>query len=133
MKSRKGTVQNAKQMYDFCEANLKISSEEPCQHKKRIFFYNETVQRNTDKCDLKTLKGTHHIHSVQGVKPGEVKARELSCFCEVCVGMQSDKSSCVNYKYVAGWVHHTIYKSEDDVGNKQKQNGKNRKKRETKK
>ncbi|WAR17069.1 hypothetical protein MAR_031663 [Mya arenaria] len=117
VRSRKGTIRDAKQMFEFCEANLSLNSGGKCEHKKRVFFYNETIKRDTENKKLKTLKGTHNVHNVRGVEIGKVEARNLSCFCDACrKGLET--ASCKNSSYVQDWEVHTISESSQD-GKKQ--------------
>ncbi|WAR17157.1 hypothetical protein MAR_031751 [Mya arenaria] len=117
VRSRKGTIRDAKQMFEFCEANLSLNSGGKCEHKKRVFFYNETIKRDTENKKLKTLKGTHNVHNVRGVEIGKVEARNLSCFCDACrKGLET--ASCKNSSYVQDWEVHTISERSQD-GKKQ--------------
>lgn len=84
-------------------------SSDKCIHKTRVFFYQERVERKEQEHDLKTLKGTRSLHSVKGVEPGIVKARELSCFCTTCI--EGGEEACENQMYVGDWTRHTISKS----------------------
>ena len=44
---------------------------------------------------LKTLTGTRKMHCVKGVRTGVVTARNISCFCLVCIG-EDEESTCEN-------------------------------------
>ncbi|XP_053391572.1 uncharacterized protein LOC123539851 [Mercenaria mercenaria] len=124
VRSRKGTIQSAKALYNFCNENLTLHTNEKCEHKKRVFFYVDEVQRSQLPKDLKTLKGTRQVHHVRRVAPGVVQSRFLSCFCKVCLGAEEGK--CYNESHVGEWEYHSLVKQSMEPGTslKQKKSGK---------
>ncbi|WAR08764.1 hypothetical protein MAR_018722 [Mya arenaria] len=48
VKSRKGTIPNAKALFEFCKNNLAEDTDERCSHKKRTFFYVEEIPRDSE-------------------------------------------------------------------------------------
>lgn len=109
VRSRQGSIQNAKDLYDFCKASdLNIQQQQgQCIHKRRTFFYIEHINRSYDQNDLKTVKGTQSIQSVRGIREGVVQVRNLSCFCPPCIGAD-ESGECENSQYVDKWVVHSL-------------------------
>ena len=84
VRSRKGTIPDAKALFEFCKNNLAEDTDEKCSHKKRTFFYVEEIQRGSESTKLLTLPGTRSFHNVKAVLPGIIKVRILACFCHGC-------------------------------------------------
>jgi len=133
VKSRKGTIQNAHQLFNYCKENLTMNDGSKCEHKKRVFFYHESIKREQLLKEVQTIKGTRKVHSVRGVESGIVKTRHLSCFCHTC--LSDEEGNCPNQKYVGEWQTHYLFKgdkrklptSKKEVKGKKKQNEKGKK------
>ncbi|XP_033727671.1 uncharacterized protein LOC117317004 [Pecten maximus] len=109
VKSRKGTIRDAKELFQYCESHLKIGSGIECEHKRRVFFYFDKINRKGKKSDtLKTFEGTRQLHSVQSVEPGVVKGRNLSCFCNSCTSHNNKSDTCANKAYIHEWKTHYL-------------------------
>ena len=91
VKSRRGIVRNALELYNFCQTEL--------SNLTRVFFYvdKEDIPPNTQK--YKTVPNTRQSHAVKRSDEGLLK-RKYSCFCEGCIG----EGQCVNQSYVDDWV-----------------------------
>lgn len=107
VKSRKGTIRDAKELFQFCESHLKVGNGEACEHKRRVFFYLKKINRKGRKSDtLRTFEGTRQLHSIQAVQLSVVRGRNLSCFCDACTS-GNEPESCTNKTHVGGWkIHH---------------------------
>ena len=93
--AKKVTIQNAKQMFDYCKDNL-TKDGEGCCHAKRTFFHVVTIPQ-ASKMKLLPIKGTRAIHNVQATgKKGHVMVRNLSCYCTGCV----NDEKCKNPTYI---------------------------------
>ena len=107
VKTRKGTIQHAKQLLEFCKENLTIDEGSNCEHKRRLFFYQEKIERSVSDKEVQTIKGTRKIHSVRGVEAGVIKTRHLSCFCHACL---EEKGQCLNERFVGEWSTQYLFK-----------------------
>ncbi|XP_069137185.1 uncharacterized protein [Argopecten irradians] len=105
VRSRQGIIQNAQDFYNFCKGNMTIDNTSQCEHKKRVFFFEERINRETTP-ELRTIKGTQQLHSVRSVRPGLVKVRKLSCFCRGCL----NDGECQNQLFVDHWETHNVLK-----------------------
>ena len=130
VRTQKWSIQDAKALFEFCDINLTINTDSKCQHKKRVFFYQENIKRD-EKSNLHTLKGTQSVQNVRCEETGIVKARHLSCLCKVCIGEGEKNVVCSNEKYVGQWkMHHMqgrelqIVKDSNKVKSKGKREGK---------
>ncbi len=111
VKSRKTTIRNAKEFFDFCTANRKeieerirshnanFGKEKKCMHFQK-FFLVEDIDRNVKM----TAVGTHYMHQFHQVRstgsPLIVQFREVGCLCPSCLG---DGSACPNQGYAQDW------------------------------
>lgn len=123
VKSRRGTIRNADEMFTFCEAHLKIGNGSKCEHKRRAYFYFEKINKGKKSENLKTFKGTRQLHSVRAVEPGVVEGRNLSCFCVGCTSPVGEpkSDSCTNKAYISEWkTHHLSCTREARVNSKKK-------------
>ena len=116
VKSSKCIISNAEELYNYCSANLTrkpSEAEGECTHFVRTFFWvpRGDIQRNRDRHShqVLTVKGTRKLHSVETVQPGIIRAKKLSCFCEVCQG--AAEGDCHNSQYVDPWEAKTIKKN----------------------
>ena len=106
--SRAGTITSAKELYEFASQELTIPFD--CngkQHNPRMFFFIDSGVVKRTKLELRTLNGTQQVHQVKhGNHLGQVKVRNMSCFCESCVvGRYED---CPNKQYTGNWAEHTL-------------------------
>jgi hypothetical protein len=53
VKSRKGIIRNAEELFNFCSKHLTIDNSKECEHKS-VFFYVEEINR--DVVTISTLK-----------------------------------------------------------------------------
>jgi hypothetical protein len=107
VKSGQGVIRNAEELYMFCTQELTIGDRTSldCEHKKRAFFYEKTIQRKTTPKQLTTLEGTRKLHNVRTVRAGVVEARNLSCYCDPCIRRQP---GCKHSNYVGQWTTRTL-------------------------
>lgn len=93
VKSRKGTIPNAKALFDFCQENSAIQTCGNCTHKLRTFFSVEKVDRDCRECLLQTVKITQTLYDVCGVREGVVKVRHLACFVKFALEYATRKKN----------------------------------------
>lgn len=98
---RKAKIQDAKDFYDFCEANLQ--NPKAGIYKRRIFKYVETVPRS-DCINYKPITENRKIHQItyQETSPGELKTSHLSCYsCETCI--EGTDQICSNRHFIGNF------------------------------
>lgn len=83
--SRKGIIRDAQEFHAFAQKELTIVPSCPTSHTKRIFFFEENINRPEKLPSLKPVPNTRENHSVRAVAPGVVEVRRLSCFCNMCL------------------------------------------------
>ena len=112
---RKCIIRNAKDFYEYCQDNLRIEMNRECtneKHTRRSFFLHASKKNSRQDCDANaaiTIPGTRQIHCIQtGSRKGEVMYRNLSCFCDSCIGLNGQK--CVNSEYVDEWHSRELMK-----------------------
>ena len=88
-----------------------------CNHKRMCFKYVEEINIvKNDPQDLKTIKQTRKLHSVQSVgKPFEIDVRYSSC-CRNCMKGNCDK--CIYTNYVGQWNRNCLKKDGKSVRKK---------------
>ena len=112
--ARQVTIQNAADMFAFCQRKLLVPvSESGCTHTRRSFVLVDTsdyASRSTVTANmLKTIPGTRSMHSV---KPGVettglvISSRNFTCFCAGC----KTAGVCSERQYMKDWCKHTIRK-----------------------
>ena len=104
--TKKGLIRDAKEMFDFAKEHLTIDpchGEEGC-HNKRIFFFNEIIDRSSDMANRAvTVPSTRQLHAVKNKLKATVPTIltwKLSCFCTGCTTMSG---ICENSSHVDGW------------------------------
>ena len=75
-----------------------------CTHTKRSFVLLNDIDRPIDSSQLKTIPGTRKIHQMKRVDGNTIGHRNLSCFCQGCLG----GNACVNTDFVLPWETKTI-------------------------
>ena len=100
VKSRRGTVGDAIELFRYADENLKIDEE----HRKRIPFFIDSREVSRPESNPPSVIGTRSLHSVKNSwnQPGQAKllVRNLSCFCcPACVGGEE----CENSSHVDAW------------------------------
>ena len=99
--SRNVTVNNAEDMYNFCQLKL---TKDSCDEQRCTFFLVKRgdIKRDRELSQVRSaLVGTRLLHSVKCISPGVLDTRLLSCFCQSCT---SDSSApCSNEAYVLPW------------------------------
>ena len=96
------TIQRAEDFYETVKI-LEKKAENPdgsCIHTRRTILWidrDNIVHQRSDR-DSKTVHGTRKLHSILGVRRGEIKTRRLSCFCVECTHNNPD--GCLNADYV---------------------------------
>ena len=105
VKNRETTIQRAEDFYKTVKI-LEKKAENPdgsCIHTRRTILWidrDNIVHQRSDR-DSKTVHGTRKLHSILGVRRGEIKTRRLSCFCVECTHNNPD--GCLNADYVDTW------------------------------
>ena len=105
VKARKAQLTNVEDVYKYAKANLEIKAIEAgqCTHYRRHVIM---VAKKEIKMILETKPGvpqTRQIHSVCNIQEsGLLKTRNLSCFCEPCMGLEAG-TRCRNGDHVAHW------------------------------
>ncbi|XP_067287029.1 uncharacterized protein [Pseudorasbora parva] len=105
--SRRIAVNNAEEMYNFCNLNLTKGG---CDGQPRTFYLVKRgeIQRDRPITQVKSaLAGTRDLHSVRCVSPGVLDTRVYSCFCDGCMKVE-DGSQCSNSNYVFPWQRRTL-------------------------
>ena len=103
--NRETTIQRAEDFYKTVKI-LEKKAENPdgsCIHTRRTILWidrDNIVHQRSDR-DSKTVHGTRKLHSILGVRRGEIKTRRLSCFCVECTHNNPD--GCLNADYVDTW------------------------------
>jgi len=104
--TKRGLIRDAKEMFDFANDHLTV---DPCHgedgcHNKRIFFFNESINRSSDLTnEAVTVPNTRQLHAVKNklnASDPTILARKLSCFCTGCTSMSGN---CSNRSHVEGW------------------------------
>ncbi|XP_048028545.1 uncharacterized protein si:ch211-86h15.1 isoform X2 [Megalobrama amblycephala] len=104
---RRITINNAEEMYNFCNLNL---TKDGCDGQLRTFFLVKQgeIQRDRPITQVKSaLAGTRVLHSVRCVSPGVLDTRVYSCLCDGCMNVD-DGNQCSNSKYVLPWQRRTL-------------------------
>lgn len=102
VQARQCVIQNASDLHQFCDGNLKME-EQPgscCHLVRRFHLLADEDIGNTPSSELKTLPGTRAIHSLLPTQTG-LLTRNLSCFCNSC--QRKDYQNCDNAYYVENW------------------------------
>lgn len=105
---REAIIQNAKDLFDFAETNLRSPTSTRFQSqvvklKRRVFFYNSEHERERPYRLFKEVRNNRNIHSILADGPVKtLKTRHLSCYCEKCLKTRYDE--CANKLHVEPWV-----------------------------
>ena len=81
------TIQNDSDLFAFCDANLVLPSADGpsrgCVHTMRSFVKLDSydIDRGTTSSQMKTVKGTMQVHSVQVSSNGSLMLRDRVCVC----------------------------------------------------
>lgn len=95
---RQKVIQNARDLFEFAQENLRVPSEK-ASLSRRIFFYVEHHDRNRPRRYFKEVKGNRAVHSILArEQSGYLQLRELSCYCDHCIA--NDFASCDNAPFV---------------------------------
>jgi len=111
VKSRRGIIRTALELYEFSKKELTITYQCPDSHKSRVFFFVNTIKRPKKQPDLKAVPGTRAMHSVKAVEHGKVQVRRLSCFCLKCVSETECSEHCSNAAYTGEFITHDLMKN----------------------
>jgi hypothetical protein len=105
-------VNNSKDLFEFAQQKMAKEDENHKEHFKRTVFHVTDIDHNRpERCEqFKTLKGTRQVQAVQAVDKMLIKTRNLSCFCEGCIG---DAPACVSRDYVGEWQLHDIHRVDE--------------------
>ncbi|XP_033630608.1 uncharacterized protein LOC117292604 [Asterias rubens] len=107
VKAGTAIISTPKQLYDYLEGNVtKDATEDQCCTSFRrsvLFVKHEEVLRKRQDRAIRTVPGTRKFHSIKSVKGGRVATRNLSCFCDSCLGVHGGTGRCVNAAYVHPW------------------------------
>jgi hypothetical protein len=100
VKSRKGIISSAEDMFKFATENLVIDED----YNKRVFFLisaDELEQRRHNIKDKgKTVPDTREIHAVKNSPNGLLK-RFVACYCRPCIDERYEE--CENKEHVDPW------------------------------
>ena len=105
VRSRKGVIQDASDLYDFAVSNLVIKEE----HRKREFVYVPQDEIKLERENVATeptnrVVGTQKIFSIKNGKDDsghkQLLTRRDSCFCNGCL----TNMDCVNKEKVGPWM-----------------------------
>ena len=105
-------IRNAEEFYLFCEKNLKqvgdgVFQSEAVKYKNSVRTFHlidiEEIEqyRRSPGRNVKPVKGTMKVHSVRGIRPYEVKLRDISCFCSNCT--TNNDNPCQNSEVAGAW------------------------------
>ena len=98
---RQAVIQNAADLYQFAQEKLKVPSGK-ASLSQRVFFYVGEHERERPRRYFKEIRGNRAIHSILANGQSEhLKLRELSCYCDNCIGGHFD--DCENALYVESW------------------------------
>ena len=79
--------------------------------KRRIFFYDDNINRNRRDRYFKKVKGNRSIHAVMSTDGGcTLSSRCLSCYCDPC--LDCNYKACENSNYVSGWEEQDLEQEE---------------------
>lgn len=95
-------IQNAKQMINFCNKDLKMeTTSKNYDHMLRSFrlISSKDVDRSLKSESLKTLKGSRKMHSMTPHN-GQLKTKLLSCFCNICI---QELPGCQHENFTGSW------------------------------
>ena len=76
VKNSRGSIRNAKELFDFCIDNLVVEGEDDCIHNRRVYFFvdNEHVKRPSSVPNLVCFKGMYVEHAPgKNCGPGVMK------------------------------------------------------------
>ena len=102
-------IQNASDLFAFCDANLVLPSADgpnrSCVHTMRSFVKLDSCDMDKGKSSsqIKTVKGTMKVHSVQVSSNGSLMLRDRACFCAQC--LDGSPACCPNKEFVGDWQH----------------------------
>ena len=105
VKSGSGSIQNAKELYEFCDRELtRTTTCNGAIHKISRFFILEKIDR-IDLPALKALPRTREVHHIKSVTSEKVKVRKLSCFCLPCI---NEDPKCSMEEFTGQWRVHQL-------------------------
>ena len=82
-------IQSADDMFKHLSQHYCLPEEQSlptdCCHTLRSFRLVEGVQRTLPSSALNTIPGTRQIHHVKGLGNGQLKTRNMACFCDSCL------------------------------------------------
>lgn len=83
-------IQSASEAYKHSMENFVLpeqNANESCSHRKRSFRLVKPadVDRSLQSSSVKTVRGTHTLHSLKSAGQNRLVVRRLSCFCTLCL------------------------------------------------
>ena len=109
-------IQNAKELYDFAESNMKDPAPSQYQSenvhvKQRIFFYDDDILHNRRNRYFKEIKGNRSIHVVMSIDGGcTISSRQLSCYCNTCLDFSYE--GCEKLAFVVEWEEQKLQRED---------------------
>ena len=106
------TIQDAETMYQHLMLHHSLpdpdSAPTNCVHTMRSYWVirKEDINRPLPSSALKTIKGTRQVHSLRGLGDKKISTRNLSCFCDCCMGDVA--SVCTSKGYAEDWQQKEI-------------------------
>ena len=102
-------IQNARDLFDFAEANLTLPLSTRFQSqvvklKRRVFFFFFVTEHDRDRPFrmFKEVRNNHTIHSILANGPARsLQIRKLLCHCESC--LLTEYQDCKNKSFVENW------------------------------
>jgi hypothetical protein len=108
--ARAGLIRNADEFFQFCKTLEKKVECAKGEHKSRVIFKVDDIERPKKERTLVPLPGTQKLHHIKaGENDGEVVYRSKSCHCEEGCRDGSKSEECINQEQTGAWKTHNMH------------------------